>query len=89
MIKYDKPIKFRFVIIDDEDNIVKVLYETSKEYDSQWDKEWSNVCYHKVLELNEIYDFDDYDNCPHIVIQMCYNGIWKFHEDIIDYWFNL
>jgi hypothetical protein len=89
MIKYSKPVKFRFVITDDEDNIIEVLYESKKEYDSQWDPEWEDECYHKVLELDEIYHFTDYENCPNVVIQMCYNGFWKFHEDVVDYWFNL
>ena len=89
MIKYNKLVKFRFVITDDEDNILEVLYETNKEYNSQWDPEWSKICYHKVLELNEIYNFDDYEKCPNIAIQMYYNEVWKFHEDVIDYWFNL
>lgn len=89
MIKYNKPVKFRFVITDDEDNILEVLYETSREYDSQWNTEWQRVCYQKVHELNEKYDFDNYENCPNIAIQMYYNGVWKFHEDVIDYWFNL
>lgn len=88
-IKYNKPVKFRIVITDDDDNILEVLYEFKKEYDSQWDSEWSRDCYRKVLELDEIYDFDDYENCPNIAIQMLYNGFWKFHEDIIDYWYNL
>ena len=57
MAKYSKSVKFRFVITDDNDNILEVLYETSKEYNSQWDSEWREVCYHKVLELNERYDF--------------------------------
>lgn len=86
--KYDNPVKFRFVVLEDEDNVIEVLYET-KEYDSKWDPKWSNVCYHKVIELNEIYDFDDYENCPNIEIQICCNGVWKFHEDVVDYWFNL
>ena len=34
--KYDKPVKFRFVVLDDEYNVIEVLYET-KEYDSKWD----------------------------------------------------
>lgn len=89
MIKYNKPVKFRFVVTDDNDNILEVLYETIKEYDSQWDPEWRKVCDHKVHELNEICNFDDYENCPNIAIQMCYNGFWKFHEDVIDYWFSL
>mgnify|MGYP003298705740 FL=1 len=89
MIKDNRPVKFRFVVTDDNDNILEVLYETSKEYDSQWDPEWRKVCDHKVHELNEIYNFDDYENCPNIAIQMCYNGFWKFHEDVIDYWFSL
>lgn len=89
MIKYSQPVKFRFVVTDDNDNILEVLYETSREYSSQWDPEWQKVCYHKVMELNEKYDFDDYENCPNIAIQMRYNGFWKFHEDIIDYWFSL
>lgn len=92
MIKYNKkcdnPVKFRFVVLDDNDNILEVLYET-KEYDNKWDSKWSDVCYHKVIELNEKYDFDDYENCPNIEIQIYCNGVWKFHEDIIDYWFNL
>lgn len=87
--KYNRPVKFRFVVTDDNDNILEVLYETSREYDSQWDPEWRKVCYHKVVELNDRYDFDDYENCPNIAIQMCCDGIWKFHEDIIDYWFSL
>ena len=89
MIKYSKPVKFRFVIVDDEDNIIEVLYESKKEYDSQWDPEWEDECYHKVLELDEIHHFTDYENCPNIAIQMRYNGFWKFHEDVINYWFNL
>ena len=53
------------------------------------DQRWEDECYHKVLELDEIYHFTDYENCPNIEIQICCNGVWKFHEDIIDYWFNL
>lgn len=87
--KYNKPVKFRFVVTDDNDNILEVLYETSREYDNQWDPEWRKVCYHKVVELNERYDFDDYENCPNIAIQICCDGFWKFHEDVIDYWFSL
>lgn len=89
MIKYDKPVKFRFVIVDDYDNVIEVLYESKKEYDSQWDPEWEDECYHKVLELDEIYHLTDYEDCPNIAIQMRYNGFWKFHEDVVDYWFNL
>ena len=93
MIKYNKkcdnPVKFRFVVLTDNDNILEVLYETSREYDGPRDPVWRNTCYHKVIELNERYDFDDYENCPKIEIQICCNGVWKFHKNVIDYWFSL
>ena len=34
-------VKFRFVELDDNDNIVKVLHET-KEYDNRWNNDWGN-----------------------------------------------
>lgn len=43
-----------FMGSDDVDNIIEVFYESKKEYDSQWDPEWEDECYHKVLELDDI-----------------------------------
>ena len=51
MSKDSKPVKFRFVITDDEDNVIEVLYETNKEYNSPEDPEWEDECYSKILEI--------------------------------------
>ena len=63
MSKDIKPVKFRFVITDDEDNVIKVLYETNKEYNSPEDPEQEDECYYKILEISKIYDLTDRENC--------------------------
>ena len=86
MSKDIKPVKFRFVITDDEDNVIKVLYETNKEYNSPEDPEWEDECYSKILEISKIYDLTDRENCPNIEIQINCNGLWELHESVIEYW---
>ena len=81
-------IKFRFVELDDNDNIVKVLHET-KEYDNRWNNDWGNECYYKIIELSKIYNFTDYDNCPNISIEKFEDGEWRFFDSAVEYWFNL
>lgn len=86
MSKDSKPVKFRFVITDDEDNVIEVLYETNKEYNSPEDPEWEDECYSKILEISKIYDLTDRENCPNIEIQINCNGFWELHESVIEYW---
>lgn len=80
--------KFRFVLTDDEDNILEVLYE-SKEYDSRWCKEFSDDEYHTLLNLDATYNFYDYDNCPNIILEYFENGKWKYDTSAVEYYYNL
>lgn len=81
-------VKFRVVILDDYDNVIKVLDE-SPEYSGIWDKAWLDYEYNLILDLNEKYDFYHYDECPCIETQIFVDGKWKHHSDPIDDWFNL
>lgn len=88
MIKYNKPVKFRVVILDDYDNVIEVLNE-SPEYSGKWDKAWLDYEHNLILDLNEKYDFYHYDDCPLLETQIFVDGKWKHHSDPIDDWFNL
>lgn len=81
-------VKFRFVILDDYDNVIEVLNE-SPEYKDEWDRDWIDYEYRMILDLNEKYDFYHYDDCPLFETQIFENGEWKRHSDPIVDWFNL
>ena len=83
-------VKFRFVILDDYDNVIEVLDE-SPEYKDEWDRDWMEYEYRMILDLNEKYDFYHYDDddCPLLETQIFENGKWKRHSDPIVDWFNL
>lgn len=83
-------IKFRFVIVDFEDNVIEVLHET-KEYSSPYDKEWLDEEYHLILEYAEKYNLADYNNpdVPIVEIHEFKNGEWKFRSDCTEDYFNL
>ena len=81
-------VKFRFVILDDYDNVIEVLHET-QEYNDRWDRKWSEDEYRILLDLDSIYNFSDYDNVPNMGVQIFKNGEWRYHSDPVDDWFNL
>lgn len=81
-------VKFRFVIVDDFDNVIEVLVE-SPEYTDRWRKEWSDFEYQTLLELDNKYNFNDWENVPTIETQKFENGCWKFHSNTLEDWFNL
>lgn len=81
-------IKFRYVILDDFDNVVEILYESS-EYPDRWDSKLSNEMYKVLLDLDIRFNFVDYDNSPNVVVQLLENGEWKYYSDAVEDYFNL
>ena len=81
-------IKFRYVILDDFDNVVEILYESS-EYPDRWDSKLSKEMYRVLLDLDIRFNFVDYDNCPNVVVQLFENGEWKHYSDAVDDYYNL
>ena len=88
MERVNNNVKFRFVILDDYDNVIKVLDE-SPEFKDRWDPDWNEYEYRMLLELNYRYDFYHYDDCPNIITQIYVDNKWKFHSNTISDWFNL
>ena len=80
--------KFRYVILDDFDNVVEILYESS-EYPDRWDSKLSNEMYRVLLELDIRFNFVEYDKCPNVVVQLFENGEWKHYSDAVDDFYNL
>lgn len=81
-------VKFRYVLLDEKDNLIEVLHETH-EYSDRWDRQWIEDEYRMLLELDEKYNLTDYDNVPNIEIQIFKDGEWRFHSDPVDDWYNL
>jgi hypothetical protein len=81
-------VKFRFVILDDFDQVIEVLHETH-EFDNKYDPDWSRVNYHWVLKLSEDYDFHEPDQVPNIETQIFVDGEWKHYSDPVEDWYNL
>ena len=81
-------VKFRYVLLDEEDNLIEVFHET-QEYSDRWDRQWSEDEYRMLLELDEKYNLTDYDNVPNIEIQIFKDGEWRFYSDPVDDWYNL
>lgn len=81
-------VKFRYVLLDEKDNLIEVFHET-QEYSDRWDGQWMKDEHRMLLELNEKYNLYDYDNVPNIEIQIFKDGEWRFYSDPVDDWFNL
>lgn len=83
-------VKFRFVILDDFDNVVKVLHET-KEYKDDHDKEWIDHHYYWLLKYADEYKLADYDDpdSPLIEVQKFEDGEWKYYSNCTEDYFNL
>lgn len=81
-------VRFRVVILDEDDIIQDVIYE-SKEYKDRWDPEWNNDYYRTLIDLNIKYDLSDWENSPNLETQILKDGIWHFHSRVIEDWFNL
>ena len=78
--------RFRYVMLDDEDNVIEILYE-SKEYPDKWKAEQER---HEVLlDLNRKYDFYHYDECPNIEIHFFENGRWRYDSSAVEDFYNL
>lgn len=57
---------------------------------SRFDGEISDYVYKKVLELDSIYDFIDYDNCPYIEIEYLNDRNETIYtDDCVDYMYGL
>ena len=81
-------VKFRYVILDDYDNVIEVLHE-SQEYNDRWDRKWLEDEHRILLDLDSKYNFADYDNVPNMEVQIFKNGEWRHHSNPIEDWFNL
>jgi hypothetical protein len=73
MIGYKKHmdlIQFRLVILDEQDNVIDVLF-TSKEYkpSSIFDKPFSEDLYECLMDAHQKYNFDDWENVPPMEFQ--------------------
>ena len=82
-------IKFRVVSLNDLGEIQEVVYESKKEYKDRWDKEWSDDEYKMLIELNNKYNLTDWENAPYLETQIFKDGVWCFHSNTIEDWFNL
>ena len=84
-------VQFRLVRLDDNDNVVEVLYE-SKEYEpTDQFGEFGNDHYDVMMDFNAKYDFCDYDNCPLLEFQARRKSTgdkWWFLSDPIDDYYN-
>lgn len=70
-------VKFRYVILDDYDNVIEVLLET-QEYNDRWDRKWLEDEYRILLDLDSKYNLTDYDNVPNMEVQIFKNGEWEY-----------
>ena len=73
--EYFDLIQFRLVIVDEEDNVVDVLF-TSKEYEpsSIFDKTFSEDVYECMMNAHQKYNFNDWENVPPMEFQARKNG---------------
>ena len=89
--KYIDLIQFRLVILDDKDNVVDVLF-TSKEYkpSSIFDKSFSEDLYECLMDANQKYNFDDWENVPPMEFQDKRKGTdeWIYLSDPIEDFMN-
>lgn len=81
-------VKFRYVILDDDDNVIEVLHET-KEYNDRWDRQWLKDECEILRDLDIKYNFTDYDNVPNMEVQIFQNEEWIYYSNPIEDWFNL
>ena len=84
-------IQFRLVILDEENNVVDVLF-TSKEYEpsSIFDKPFSEDLYECLMDAHRKYDFNDWENVPSMEFQARRKGIdeWIYLSDPIEDFMN-
>lgn len=59
-------MRVEFVMNLDEHNEDVILSKEFPNCHSKWDKEISDWSYEKLLELDAIYDFSNYEECPAI-----------------------
>ena len=86
--------QFRVVILDDEDNVVSVEYESGTfDTDDKSDVVFGDAVYRELLELNRKYNLTDYENAPPMEFQRRVTdknggwGEWKYMSDpIVDYY---
>lgn len=79
-------VKFRYVILDDFDNVIELLYE-SGEYPNI--SSCQNDIYQMLLKLDDRFNFTDYDNCPLVIVQVFENSNWRYYSDAVVDWYNL
>ena len=88
--------QFRVVILDEEDNIKSVEYESVIfQSGNKWDKAFSDAQYKELLELNSKYDLCDFENVPYMEFQRRETnkngewGEWKYLSNPIEDYYNL
>lgn len=83
-------VQFRLVLLDDKDNVEEVVYESEEhELCDGWDS--SDEMYHCLLDADDRFDFDDWENVPPLEFQGRERGSkeWKYLSDPLEDWFNL
>ena len=84
-------IQFRLVILDEENNVVDVLF-TSKEYEpsSIFDKPFSEDLYECLMDAHQKHDFNDWENVPSMEFQARRKGTdeWIYLSDPIEDFMN-
>lgn len=88
--KFSKPNteKFRFVLLDDNRDFKKVLYE-SETFNGYKSQEFGKEYLHQILVFADKYNFADYDNAPDIEVQVKYdNRDWEYYSNAIEEYFN-
>jgi hypothetical protein len=86
-------IQFRLVLTNDDDSVKEVLF-TSKEYPPQsryGAGDFAKDNYNCLMEYNEVYDFNDWENVPPMEFQYrrkSTGDTWWFLSDPVDDYMN-
>lgn len=83
-------VQFRLVLLDDEDNVKEVLFESKIYEPTDQFGQFGEDHYRCMMDFNAKYDFCDYDNCPPMEFQVRRKGSdeWLFLSNPIDDYYN-
>lgn len=84
-------INIKFVLINDDNSELELESKIFNDANSIHDSNICNFVYNKVVfELDNKYNFIDYENCPYVEIRYFdSNENLIYSEDCTDYMFNL
>lgn len=82
------PKQFRTVILDDEDNVIEVLYQ-SRVYGQNETKAIEDDSYQQLMNLHHKYDLGDWENLPILEFQADWGKGWEHWSDPVDDFMNL